>query len=221
MDEGWTRWLLEKFGFHYSEIDNTDMAPATLASYDAVIFPDAAASTMAEGYRPGQMPPQYVNGIGDAAGAGLRQFAEKGGTVVFMNHSADWALDHMGLKVKNVVRGVPNREFYSPGSILRSTLDTKHPLSAGLPEEISIWSEGSPAWEVPEGAGRVVARYPAKGVLASGWLLGEKFLAGRASLVDIPIGSGHVVLFGMRPQYRAQSYQTFHLLFNSLLLSRM
>jgi hypothetical protein len=221
MDEGWTRWLLEKFGFHYSEIDNTDMAPATLASYDAVIFPDAPASTMAEGYRPGQMPPQWVGGIGDAAGAGLRQFAEKGGTVIFLNHSTDWALDHMGLKIKNVVRGVPNREFYSPGSILRSTLDTKHPLSAGLPEEISIWSEGSPAWEVPEGAGRVVARYPAKGVLASGWLLGEKFLADRASLVDIPIGSGHVVLFGMRPQYRAQSYQTFHLLFNSLLLSRM
>jgi hypothetical protein len=221
IDEGWTRWLFDKFGFRYAEIDNTDMAVPTLVSYDAVIFPDASATSMVEGYRPGQMPQQYVGGIGDAAGAALRQFAEKGGTVIFLNHSTDWALDHMGLKIKNVVRGVSSRDFYAPGSILRSTLDTKHPLTAGLPEEISIWSEGSPAWDVPPGAGRVVARYPERNLLASGWLLGERFLAGRASLVDIPAGAGHILLFGMRPQYRGQSYQTFHLLFNSLLLSRM
>jgi hypothetical protein len=71
---------------------------------------------------------------------------------------------------------------------------------------------------VPEGAGQVVARYPQRGILASGWLLGEKYLAGKASLVDIPMGKGHIVLFGMRPQYRAQSYETFKLLFNAFLL---
>ena len=60
--------------------------------------------------------------------------------------------------------------------------------------------------------------YPAGNVLASGWLLGERYLANRAALVDIATGSGHVVLFGMRPQYRGQSYQTFKLLFNSLVL---
>ena len=31
------------------------------------------------------------------------------------------------------------------------------------------------------------------------------------------MGQGHVILFGMRPQYRGQSYQTFKLFFNSLL----
>ena len=42
---------------------------------------------------------------------------------------------------------------------------------------------------------------------------------GRAALVEVPIGDGRAVLFGMRPQYRGQSYQAFKLFFNSLVLS--
>ena len=53
-------------------------------------------------------------------------------------------------------------------------------------------------------------------MLASGWLLGEKYLHRKAAVVDVPSGSGHIVLFAMRPQYRAQSYLTFKMFFNSL-----
>jgi hypothetical protein len=38
--------------------------------------------------------------------------------------------------------------------------------------------------------------------------------------VDAKVGEGHVVLFGMRPQYRAQSYQAFKLFFNALIVYR-
>src|SRR5205807_126906 len=100
------------------------------------------------------------------------------------------------------------------GSLLNVKLAAGHPLTLGLPDEIAIWSEHSPAWETDETA---VARYPQAKVLASGWLLGEKMLTGRSALVDAKLGRGHVILFGMRPQYRAQSYQTFKLLFNALL----
>jgi hypothetical protein len=65
----------------------------------------------------------------------------------------------------------------------------------------------------------VIARYTDDHVLASGWLLGESYLEGRAALVEAPLGEGRAVLFGMRPQYRAQSYQAFKLFFNSLVLS--
>ena len=46
---------------------------------------------------------------------------------------------------------------------------------------------------------------------------GGQYLAGRPALVDYRLGAGHVVLFGMSPQYRAQSYRTFKLLFNAFL----
>ena len=55
-------------------------------------------------------------------------------------------------------------------------------------------------------------------VLASGWLVGEKVISGKVAMIDAPMGPGHVVLFGMRPQYRAQSYLTFKMLFNALVM---
>ena len=107
------------------------------------------------------------------------------------------------------------KDFYSPGSLLKVVLDQSSPLSYGMPAEITLWSEQSPAWDAAEGA--VVARYPDSKVLASGWLLGEKHLAAKAALLDVPMGKGHAILFGMRPQYRGQSYQNFKLVFNALI----
>ena len=166
------------------------------------------------GYAKGAMPEEFTGGLGDAGAAALREFASAGGTLVFLNRSTAYATQVLGVKAKNVVEGTSDRDFYSPGSLLNVVLDTQHPLTFGLPREIAIWSEQSPAWSTKEGA---VARYPAAQILASGWLLGEKLLAGQAALVDARLGQGHVILFGMRPQYRGQSYQTFKLFFNSLL----
>ncbi len=114
------------------------------------------------------------------------------------------------------MRAFPPQEFYSPGSLLNARLDLRDPLTRGLPEEITIWSESSPAWDTEEGA---VARYPEGGILASGWLLGEKHIAGATALLHVKYGNGNVVLFGMRPQYRAQSYLTFKLFFNALTIN--
>jgi glutamine amidotransferase-like uncharacterized protein len=160
------------------------------------------------------MPPEYCGGLGEKGAAALKEFVEQGGTLIFFNHASDYATQDLGVKARNVLRGVESKEFYSPGSILNVSLDTKSPLAYGMPQEITLWSEGSPTWEAPEA--QVVARYPSKGVLASGWLLGEKYLTEKAALLDVPMGSGRVILFGMRPQYRAQSYQNFKLFFNAL-----
>ena len=65
----------------------------------------------------------------------------------------------------------------------------------------------------------VVARYPNSEVVASGWLKGEELMSGRAAVVSIEMNPGRIVLFGLRPQHRAQTHATFPLLFNSFYLA--
>jgi Zinc carboxypeptidase len=221
IDEGWTRWLLENFGFAYQDGTNPEIEAGNLRQhFDVIVFPDQPSAQIVSGFGTGTMPQEYAGGLNAKAAANLKSFAEQGGTLVFLNHSANYAVERLHLDPRNVVAGVSNREFYSPGSLLNVTLDTHSSLAYGLPGNIAIWSEDSPAWDVPPSSkDRVVARYVDDHVLASGWLLGESYLESHAALVDVPLGGGHVILFGMRPQYRAQSYQAFKLFFNSLVLS--
>jgi hypothetical protein len=221
IDEGWTRWLLENFGFAYQDVLNPGIEASNLRQrFDVIVFPDQPPAQITGGFAKGAMPGEYTGGLSKKAAANLKEFAEQGGTLVFLNRSTAYAVESFHLDAKNSVGGVSNRDFYSPGSLLNVALDTHDPLTYGLPSNIAIWSEDSPAWDIPSHSkDRVVARYTDNHVLASGWLLGESYLESRAALVDAPLGGGHVILFGMRPQYRAQSYQAFKLFFNSLVLS--
>jgi len=97
-------------------------------------------------------------------------------------------------------------------------IDRRHPLAATFTAPVpAVWFEDSPAFEVERGT--AVARYPEENPLLSGWLLGERRLFGKAALVEAPLGRGRVVLFGFRPQYRAQSWATYPALLNAIYTS--
>ena len=66
---------------------------------------------------------------------------------------------------------------------------------------------------------RVVVSFPTNvnDILLSGTLAGGEGLAGRAQVVDAPVGTGHVVMFAIRPFWRWQTQGTFFLAFNSIL----
>jgi hypothetical protein len=214
MDEGWTRWLLDHFGFAYTGLRNADLQAGDLRQkFDAIVFPDQNPNIMENGSREGAMPAEFVGGIGAKGAAALKEFANAGGTLVFLNDASEYAITRLGVAAKTVTAGLNPNDYYSPGSLLNVSVDTRSPLAYGVPQEIAVWSEHSPAWDTQL---PVIARYPDSKVLASGWLVGEKTIAGRAAMIDAPLGSGHVVLFGMRPQYRAQSYLTFKMFFNAL-----
>ena len=44
-------------------------------------------------------------------------------------------------------------------------------------------------------------------------------MAGHAAVVSIDMPPGRLVLFGLRPQHRAQTHATFPMLFNALFTS--
>jgi Zinc carboxypeptidase len=233
-DEGWTRWIFDTTCFPYAVMTDKDLrggvtvyksSPGVTVKYPTIVIPDQSARTLFEGYRAGTMPPEVSGGIGEQGVKTLRTFVESGGTLIFLNRASNFAIEQFKLPVRNVVAGLPRTEFYVPGSILRIELDTSHPLAKGMPQQTIAWAEDSPVFEVADVAGasvpaanaRVVAAYPADAnPLLSGWLLGAEKLKGKAALVEVQMGEGRIILFGFRPQYRAQSLATFPLFFNAL-----
>lgn len=233
-DEGWTRWIFESKGIAYGVLSDKDLragitvykqSPGITGKYYVLLIPDQSARTLLEGYRKGAMPPEYTGGLGPEGVKHLRDFVETGGTLVFLNRASEFAIEQFKLPLRNVVAGLPRTEFYVPGSILRIELDTSHPIANGMPRETIAWAEDSPVFEVtddgsatvPPANVRVIATYPVdKDPLLSGWLLGGELIKGKAALVEVTMGKGRVILFGFRPQYRAQSEATYPLFFNAL-----
>jgi len=226
-DEGWTRWILDSKKISYGVLTDKELragvtvykpSPGVTGKYYTLLIPDQPVRTLLEGYRSGSMPPELTGGLGPEGVKTLRDFVETGGTLVFLNRAANFAIEQFKLPLRNVVAGLPRTDFYVPGSILRIELDTSHPIASGMPKETIAWAEDSPVFEVTNDPSvHVIASYPAdKDPLLSGWLLGGELIKGKAAIVEVTMGKGRVILFGFRPQYRAQSLATYQLFFNAL-----
>ncbi len=226
MDAGWTRWLLERYEFAVSPVDNARLQAGNLgADYDVLILPDASPQTLHDGYRVDEdyhgskAPPGFTGGIGVEGAVALRAFVEDGGTILAFNRASEYAIDKLDLKIENTVGKLSNRRFYGPGVLLNVEVDVTHPLCFGMRPREAVWFESGPAFRVQRrnrGNLREVLTYPPRRLLASGRLLGESYLANRAAVVEMFVGDGRIVLFGIRPQYRAQSNAVFKMLFNGL-----
>ncbi|MFQ6054092.1 MAG: peptidase M14 family protein, partial [Candidatus Bathyarchaeia archaeon] len=218
----------------YTSLRDNDIKEGNLGErFDAIILPDDPTPFIAgEGieewwkeHRPHRplpvYPPEYRSGIGEEGVEALRRFVEDGGTLVALNRSCGFAVETLGLKVRDVLAGVPSKEFFCPGSTLHARVDLSHPLGYGMPGESLVFFWDSPAFEVlPSGFNdlyEIVVSYPDGDILQSGWLIGEERLRRRAAMISARVGEGRVVLIGFRAQHRAQTHGTFKLLFNSLL----
>ena len=220
MDEGWTRWMLERYGFEVVNLSPKDFRGrgALAERIDSLVIADEGRGLM-EGYTTGMVPPQFEGGIGEDGARAIDSFVKDGGTLVCFNRATAFAIQQFGLPVKNVVAGMKRQEFFTGGSVLEVEATTSHPVMAGMPARAAIFVDGSPAFETGEGfKGEVLAKYQATGSpLLSGYLLGERFLNNRAAALDVAYGKGHIVLLGFRPQWRGQPFGTFRVVFNAVM----
>jgi hypothetical protein len=226
MDEGWTRWVFEQWGVPFDTVDNTEVRGGGLgARYDVVVVPAISYQQMMEGYG-ARAHPEYAGGVGAEGAAELKRFVEEGGTLVLLDSSLEFAIRELGVPVRDInanQSGAEASRWYAPGSLLQVEWDHAHPLASGMPATGAVFYARSPVLEVEPGAVgvSVVARYPERGqLLLSGYAQHAEKIAGKAALVEAEVGRGRVVMFGFRPQHRAQPYQTFKPLFNALLRGR-
>jgi hypothetical protein len=226
MDEGWTRWVYEQYGFPFTPIHPEDFKVPLGDRIDVLVIADDArvpVAGAAAGGRGGgrgvQVRPEYAYQLTEDDIARLDRWVRGGGTVLCLSNASMFAIQQLKLPVRNVVDGLRPEEFFLRGSIVDVTVDTQHPVMAGMPEHASVFVDGSPVFETGDGFnGTVLARYADTGSpLLSGYLIGEKYLNGKAAALDVRLGDGHVVLLGFRPQWRGQPFGTFRVLFNAAL----
>jgi hypothetical protein len=235
LDEGWTRFILEQYGFPMKNIENKEVKAGNLnPAYDVIILPDSSREVIVEGRqrREGfveEMPPEYTGGIGKEGVKALRDFVENGGTLITLANSSTVAMgEEFNLPVRNVfgsgeaARGAQATSINIPGSLLRAYVDTNHPVGYGMPREIPAFFDAPIAFETSPSTAEVqrsvVAWYPenAKDILVSGYARGAERLERKAALVAFKKGKGKIVMFGFRTQFRAQTEGTFQMLFNAI-----
>ena len=164
MVSGWTRLVLENFGFDYEVVYPQQIMAGDLRQrFDLLLLPSGAlplpAALAIEGKAgrvspspdPATIPVAYRSMLGELQGepalAALRRFLEQGGHVVTTGSSSGLALQ-LGLPVSSHLRkagedGQPaplsQREYYIPGSVLEVAVDKSRPLAWGLPPRLDVY----------------------------------------------------------------------------------
>lgn len=239
MDEGWTRFVLDDFGFPYTTLHNADLDEDLRQQFDVIVFADENPDVIKTGFASrtrnissgaintrsrsiGAYPPEYGGGIGVEGITALKTFVGNGGVLVALDNAGPLFIKEFNLPVRNVLEGVPEDEFFVPTSLLNINVDNQSPIGYGMPAQAAALFFRSVAYEtrLPQSGDwdrQVVASYPQDGILLMGWMHGEEKIARKAAIVDAGYKEGRVILIGFRAQHRGQTHGTYKFLFNALL----
>ena len=241
-DAGWTRWILDDYGIPFTLLRPGDLAAADLSKLDVLVFPSAEKGVLVKGLykedgelRVADYPPAYRKGLGKKGVERLVAFIERGGTVLAWGDSVALFTDELKVKrsgedeedtVQLPVRDVTEdrakkKKLYVPGAWLKLLVRNDHPLTWGLPAAAGAFSRGHVLETTPprpDTDRRVLARYPERDVLSSGYIEHEEALADSPAVVWVRKGKGQLALFAFSPQGRASTPATYKLLLNGLLL---
>tara|TARA_R110001592_G_scaffold319731_4_gene597532 strand:- start:1335 stop:2441 length:1107 start_codon:yes stop_codon:yes gene_type:complete len=234
MDEGWTRFVMDEYEFETDTLHDRDIQTADLSKYDVLILPSQRVKSLLHGHSTLDMPEKFTGGLGLEGSVALSNYVKNGGTLMAFDEASNYVIEQFGLPIKDATEGTDNKEFFIPGSLIKTGFDTTHPLAFGMQDTVAVSFNKSRAFEIEKqekkGEGgtedikdapvpeiEVIANYAEKDLLMSGWAMGEKkYIAKKPAMVKAKYGKGAVVLFAFRPQFRAQPRGTYKLIFNTI-----
>jgi hypothetical protein len=239
-DEGWVRYALDQLEVPFAYVGEDELKTRNLRQeFDVILFPqqgaNATSKTIFQGVDPKHSPlpytktseypthgfldesPDITGGMGYEGLAALREFLNGGGTLITLGSASTLPVD-FGL-VRDVTLERP-RSLFVPGSIVRGKLEQRNnPITYGFGETLPLYHRFGPYFNVPDRLkGNVIARYAKPdSVFLSGLVQNPAELGGNPAIVSMPVGKGHVVLFGFNPLHRFQSHGNFGLVWNAIL----
>jgi hypothetical protein len=165
----------------------------------------------------------------------LERFISRGGLFITEGATARLPLD-LGFTF-GAVSVAPADSLWARGSVFRAqVVDKASPIAYGYDQDnLSVYyKQGAALFNVGGGAGggrggfggaapqgpaaRVILRMNSNvdSLLVSGGMLHGEEMAGKAAVVDVPLGKGNIVMFGIRPMWRFESHGSFALVLNAM-----
>ena len=245
MPSGWIRFIMEQYHYAFDIIYSKDIDTGNLKlKYDVIVFVGGAipalisrtnentARTTNNNNSDSLIPAEFKNRVGRITAVKsipqLKIFLEQGGNIVTIGSSTQLAY-HLNLSVADAMVEVVNGEekplgrdkYYTPGSILRMTVNNNDMAMSGLKRETDIYFDNSPVFKMnPDAVSNAkvkpLAWFGNGKLLRSGWSWGEAYLKNGVTAFEAYVGKGKLVAFGPEITFRAQSQGSFKLLFNQL-----
>lgn len=240
MDAGWTRFVFDTYKIPFTIMHPQDMEKADLSKFNVIVIPANSKQILMTG-KPGSetrpsmsnYPPEFQKGMGKKGFEKLLTFVNEGGTVLSWCESSnlftgaleftkDSVKEEFMLPFTNDATTATTAGLFAPGSLMKARF-TDHPLAYGIPEDASIFYEGSalfntrmPGFDMDR---RVIGRFAKKDILLSGYAEKEEKLSEKPAMLWIRKGKGQFIFYSFNPLYRASARGTYKLVFNALLLS--
>jgi hypothetical protein len=241
-DDGWARFTFDQLEIPYTYIDKDDLRRGGLNNrFDVIFFGNCGGRTggdIINGIDPEHRGPlafvrtqefkhlgtpdsneDITGGMGLEGLLNLRDFVHGGGLLMLVQNPVRLVLD-FGL-VRSLRAASPGAGFANPGSLLRGEVANRHhPAVYGYGDKPVIYRRQSgPLLSVPERLEKyVVLKYASKGKLClSGMVAQENTLKGKAAVLDVPVGEGHIMMFTFNPLWRDTSRGNYMFVFNSIL----
>jgi hypothetical protein len=200
---GWLRYLLEQvWGLPYTTVTSSQIATGALTGIDVLLVPNGDAIGTS-------------NALGPAGRQALMNWVNSGGRYIGWRRGGTELAARLGLTTARIAE--PKSDI--AGTLIRVQMNTASPLSAAVGPFNWVFYDYDLVVRASDPS-HVAARFPAatsEDFFVSGFARGEEELAGTAAVIDEPVGSGRVVLFGSDPNFRAWTVGMQKVLRNAVL----
>jgi hypothetical protein len=236
---GWVRYAFDQFETPYDLIFKDELKKGNLrARYDVIIIPSQGRSAKNIVYdipmRGKPLPytktaqykflgdygssPDIRGGMGLDGLNELQKFVEAGGTLITLGEASAVPAEFGLTPEVNVTH--PSRAFYAPGPIVTAKiLKPANPIFYGYPDvTMPVRWATTDLLSVPRiDKDDVLMEFPGgEGSVMSGFMNGPEEIKNRPAVVDIPVGSGQVLMFTTNPIYRWQNFGEYRMLYNAI-----
>lgn len=226
MPSGWTRFLLEQYGYDFQVIFAPDIDKGKLnEKFDVIILPNNAILRTASSVDiPDNIPSPYDTQWGNLTVQkslpALESFVNNGGQLIAIGGSSQIA-EQMKLGVKNHLvdkesKALKREVYYTPGSILVGQVDNKTTAGLGYNPSIDFYFSNNNVYTIVDPTIQPILWFQGDKFLKSGWSWGENHLKDGVIGFEKAMNKGKVTVFTPDITFRGQAHGTFRLLFNNL-----